>query len=75
MSTTAVILACLGAVALAVLGAFLLRRRKAEAPFHHFRCPGCRRRLRYRTKQVGHAGSCSHCGRNLTFPPVSESID
>jgi transcription initiation factor IIE alpha subunit len=41
---------------------------------YHFRCPGCRRRLRYTARQVGHQGACSNCGQTLTFPPISQSL-
>jgi hypothetical protein len=51
------------------------RRREAGAAFHHFRCPNCRRRLRFQTRQVGHKGECSHCGNAVTFPPVSQSVE
>lgn len=66
--------------ALAVLaGGFLLvrrlGRRGADPTFYHFHCPGCRRRLRFQARQAGHTGRCSNCGRDLTFPAVSHSID
>ncbi len=50
------------------------RQRAAEA-VHHFRCPGCQRRLRFRARQVGHKGKCSHCGQAVVFPLISESVD
>jgi hypothetical protein len=61
-------------------GAFALvlvkrRRRATAAEVHHFRCPGCRRRLRFLARQVGHKGECSHCGQDVTFPLVSQSVD
>ena len=74
-------LAVLGAAALAVVGGlvyWLLRRgrhRDANPHYYHFRCPGCKRRLRYQSRQVGHQGKCSHCGNVVTFPPVSQSVD
>ena len=43
-------------------------RTPGEEPVYHFRCPGCRRRLRYRRAQEGHAGKCSHCGHGVIFP-------
>ena len=47
---------------------------KAKADeFHHFRCPGCGRKLRYRVRQVGNKGQCSHCGHNIVFPSVPRS--
>ena len=64
-----------------VLGVWLLvARRKAqkrakEEAFHHMRCPGCKRRLRYQERQVGHKGRCSHCGREVVFPPTSLSVE
>jgi primosomal protein N' len=67
-----------GAVAALAAGVYLLLRRRGrrqEAAYHHFRCPGCRRRLRFHSGQAGHKGECSHCGRALTFPPASQSID
>jgi hypothetical protein len=59
------------------VGAFLFVRSRGpvEEEYYHFRCPGCRRRLRYRAKQIGHKGQCSHCGRDLVFPHTSESVD
>ena len=51
-------------------------KRKAEAEtFYHMRCTGCQRRLRYRARQVGNKGKCSHCGRDITFPPISLAIE
>jgi len=46
-----------------------------EEPFLHFRCPGCKRRIRFRAKQAGHSGQCSHCGNKLTFPSASAATD
>jgi DNA-directed RNA polymerase subunit RPC12/RpoP len=69
--TTPVLLALGGvAVVVAVAWAYLRFRPPKEEPVYHFRCPGCQRRLRYRARQVGHAGQCPKCGRRLTFPPV-----
>jgi primosomal protein N' len=69
-----------GVVAALAAGVYLLlhrrgRRREAAAAYYHFRCPGCRRRLRFHSGQAGHRGACSHCGRAVTFPPASQSID
>jgi hypothetical protein len=55
--------------------AYLRSRQPKEELYFHFRCPGCKRRLRYREKQVGHRGSCSHCKTNITFPPMREAVD
>jgi MYXO-CTERM domain-containing protein len=47
-----------GVVAALAAGAYLLLRRRgrrqAAAAFYHFRCPGCRRRLRFHSRQAGH---------------------
>ena len=77
MAGTTLILFCAGAVLAAAVGGYLFvrLRRNKEEPVYHFRCPSCRRRLRYRERQVGHAGCCSHCGQHFTFPPVSQSMD
>jgi LPXTG-motif cell wall-anchored protein len=77
MDTTDVVFLILGvAVVLGVGGFLFLRfRRTKEEPMYHFRCPGCRRRLRYRQRQVGHQGGCSNCGQHITFPAISDSID
>jgi hypothetical protein len=66
-----------GLLGAAIVGVYLYRRGRArsEEPFYHFRCPGCRRRLRFRGSQSGHSGQCSHCGKSLTFPPLSQAID
>jgi transcription initiation factor IIE alpha subunit len=53
---------------------FVKSQPAKEEPFDHFRCPGCKHRLRYQSRQVGHRGKCSHCGHHLTFPPTSQSI-
>ena len=50
-------------------------RRQEEAVYHHFHCPGCRRRRCFQSRQVGRKGECSHCGHPVTFPPVSQSVD
>jgi hypothetical protein len=65
-------------LALAIGGYLFLvyrQNRSREEPYLHFRCPGCKRRLRFRARQSMHAGQCSHCGAKLTFPPPSQCID
>jgi transcription initiation factor IIE alpha subunit len=76
MDAALILLVLGGIVALAVVGYLWVRSRALEdESFYHFLCPGCRHRLRYQARQVGHRGKCSHCGKLLTFPPTSESID
>jgi hypothetical protein len=71
----------IGGVVLALaVGAYLVllmrwRRGPTEGAFLHFRCPGCKRRIRFRARQSGHTGQCSHCGAKLTFPPAAKACD
>ena len=68
---TEVVLSVIGGIVVVAVVAWLYLRSRTptEEQYLHFRCPGCRRRLRYRARQVGHTGQCSHCHRALTFPP------
>ena len=79
METTTLVILAAALTAFALGGGYLLRRRKghlrAAAAYLHFRCPGCRRRLRFLARQAGHSGECSHCGRGLVFPRADQSID
>ena len=75
-TTTTLVLLVLGALAAAGgVWAYLRLRAPREEPIYHFRCPGCRRRLRYRRAQEGHAGKCSNCGHGVIFPPVSQATE
>jgi hypothetical protein len=75
-TTTIVVIVLIVAVAAVVGVAVYLRGRGGqEEAFSHFRCPKCRRRLRYLARQVGHKGKCSNCGGDVIFPPISQSID
>ena len=71
------VLLALGAALAAAVGVwmYLRMRTPTEEPFYHFRCPGCKRRLRYRARQAGHAGECSNCGRGIIFPPVTSETE
>jgi hypothetical protein len=71
MNTTTLLVIGAGAVVLVAAGAgfWLLRSRPPkEEPVYHFNCPHCRRKLRYRKKQLGHTGQCPQCRKPLTFP-------
>ncbi len=74
---TTVVIGLLGVGAAVGFGVFvyLRGRPKREEAYSHFRCPKCRRRLRYLTRQVGNKGKCSNCGNDVIFPPISQSID
>ena len=76
MDTTVVVIV-LGVAAAVAVGVvvYLRGRPRQEEVFSHFRCPKCRRRLRYHTRQVGHKGKCSNCNSEVIFPSISESID
>jgi hypothetical protein len=73
-TTTFVLLALAALAAATVVWALRLRAPKEER-FYHFRCSGCRGRLRYRRAQEGHAGKCGRCGHGFIFPPVSEATE
>lgn len=77
MDTTVVVLIVIGVVVVGGVGVLLLmRRRKTEDDsFYHFRCPKCKRRLRYQARQVGRKGKCSNCASDVVFPPTSQSVD
>jgi hypothetical protein len=75
---TTIMMVILGLVAGTAAGVFLVWRgwrSKADDSTYHFRCPQCKRRLRYLARQVGHKGKCNHCSREVLFPPTSQSID
>jgi DNA-directed RNA polymerase subunit RPC12/RpoP len=74
------LLALLGVIIALAGGGYLLYRWKSQNrpdpdEYYHFRCPGCKRRLRYRAIQVGRKGKCSNCGGIVIFPPLSQAID
>jgi hypothetical protein len=77
MEDTTVVVVVLGVAAALVVGVvlFLRRRPKEDDTFYHFRCPKCKRRIRYQARQVGHKGKCSNCAGDVLFPPTSQSID
>ena len=48
--------------------------RTKEEVVHHFRCPSCKRKLKYFARQVGHKGMCGSCREHFVFPtPLSTS--
>jgi hypothetical protein len=77
MDTTTLVIVIVAVVLVLAVGAilFLRSRTQPDEGFSHFRCPKCRRRLRYQSRQVGHKGKCSNCGGDVLFPPISHSID
>jgi hypothetical protein len=54
---------------------FLHRPQNNDPEFYNFRCTGCKKKLRYQAKQVGHQGRCPACRKPITFPPISQAID
>ena len=78
MPDTTILLVLAAVFALGCGVAYWLARnswlKERAADFHHFRCPNCERRIRFLARQSGHKGQCSNCGKPVTFPPVSESI-
>ena len=44
------------------------QRRAGRASFLHFRCPGCKQRLRYQAKKAGRAMICPQCYRHAKLP-------
>ena len=62
-------------LALAMGGYFLMHRpHKDDQEFYNFRCTGCKKKLRYQERQVGHQGRCPSCRKPITFPPTSQAI-
>lgn len=77
MDTTIVLVICVVAAGI-IAGIFLVVRRwrsREDDSFYHFRCPKCKRRLRYLARQVGNNGKCSNCSADVVFPPTSQSIE
>jgi LPXTG-motif cell wall-anchored protein len=74
VSTTTTWLILVGAAAMLAVGIILFTRlrKPQEEPVYHFRCPGCRRKLKYRARQAGHRGMCPQCRQQWTFPAVPE---
>lgn len=77
MDSTTLVLVILGVGAALGVGFFLYvrSRPRTDDAFYHFRCPKCKRRLRYQERQVGRKGKCSNCAGDVMFPPTSQSID
>ena len=62
-------------IALPVLAALLgisclavIRWRSAQASFLHFRCPGCKQRLRYQASKAGRSMICPQCYHRSKLP-------
>jgi hypothetical protein len=67
-----IVLIALAAAGGAAVFLALRSRRPVEEPLQHFKCPSCRRKLRYRRTQAGHKGMCPMCKQHLTFPTLPE---
>jgi hypothetical protein len=61
----------------ALVGAHLVimlrshKRGAKEEPVCYFKCPGCKRKLRYPARQAGHVGRCPTCHKHLLFPSTA----
>jgi hypothetical protein len=70
---TTILLVVIPVLLLAAGGGFVYwwrMRGERQEEVYHFRCPACKRKLRYVARQVGHRGMCGNCKQPLTFPPV-----
>ena len=73
MDPIIIIIVAVAVVLAAAAGFFYLRSRsgkKTEEDYLNFNCPGCRRKLRYRSRQAGHAGACPRCNQSFKFPII-----
>jgi hypothetical protein len=69
MDTTTWVLIVAVPIMLIIGVVLVLRKRKPrEEAVLHFRCPNCKRRLRYFARQAGHKGRCNSCKESLIFP-------
>jgi hypothetical protein len=57
-------------VLMAAVGVFLFvrSRKPREVASYYFRCPSCKRKLKYFARQVGHKGMCGSCKEQFVFP-------
>ena len=57
---------------MAAAGVFLFvrYRKPKDEPVHYFRCPSCKRKLKYFARQVGHKGMCGSCKERFVFPAL-----
>jgi uncharacterized CHY-type Zn-finger protein len=51
------------------------RQKVADVEYRVFRCPPCRRKLRYRATMIGTQGMCPTCKELFTFPEGEEATD
>jgi ribosomal protein L37AE/L43A len=53
---------------------FVRSRQTREEEVLHFRCPNCKRKLRYHPRQAGHKGMCNSCKGTITFPGPFKAV-
>jgi hypothetical protein len=71
MQPPVIILGVAVAVGLAIAIFRWIRSRPApEEPVYYHKCAHCRRKLRYRAKQIGRKGMCPQCRNQFVFPTV-----
>jgi hypothetical protein len=46
----------------------IVQRRAERVSFLHFRCPGCKQRLRYQASKAGRATICPQCYHRSKLP-------
>jgi len=66
---TAVIVSIPVLVVLCGIGCIaILQRRSERASYLHFRCPGCKQRLRYQASKAGRGTICPQCFHRSKLP-------
>jgi predicted SprT family Zn-dependent metalloprotease len=66
--TTWVVVVLVGLGAITGIFYVVRSRKPKEQTAYYFRCPSCKRRLKYYARQVGHKGMCGSCKEQLVFP-------
>jgi hypothetical protein len=69
------VLMAAGAMAVLVVGGYVLRGRRSAAPvMHHARCPKCDQKVRYSLDRAGRRVMCPRCGRNWALPATPQPL-
>jgi hypothetical protein len=74
MDTLTLILLLAGAAVVTGGGYLWMRRPPVRVElYHHFQCPHCSRKLKYKARKAGQPGVCPRCKKGCTFPLVPQS--